>query len=154
MFLCLYANRCEPGAHPYQFYCIQSTFSPILKSLVPWGHLVGGYLSLHCGTLYYFETTFYQNLFLICFIFSYFFGTFRFETCCTKQRSLIQNLLYEVHFCPKSFFWNKCIFGKNVFLQKIKNFSPDKGLPLRGSYLFSISYLSFLGFPVASCTVL
>ena len=35
LFLCLYANRCEPGVHSYQFYYIQSTSSPILKSLVP-----------------------------------------------------------------------------------------------------------------------
>ena len=34
LFLCLYANRCEPRVHSYQFYCIQSTSSPILKSLV------------------------------------------------------------------------------------------------------------------------
>ena len=36
---CLYANFCKSGVHSYQLYCIQSTFSPILKSLVPWGHL-------------------------------------------------------------------------------------------------------------------
>ena len=46
LFLCLYANFCEPGVHCYQFYCVQSTSSPILKSLVPVVHLVGGYLSL------------------------------------------------------------------------------------------------------------
>ena len=46
LFLCLYADRCKPGVHSYQFYCVKSTSSPILKSLVPWGHLVGGYLSL------------------------------------------------------------------------------------------------------------
>ena len=46
LFLCLYANRCEPRVHSYQFYYGQSISSPILKSLVPWGHLVGGYLSL------------------------------------------------------------------------------------------------------------
>ena len=50
LFQCLYADKCEPGVHSYQFYCVKSTFSPILKSLVPWGHLVGGYLSL-CYTL-------------------------------------------------------------------------------------------------------
>ena len=35
--------------HSYQFYCVQSTSSPILKSLVSWRHLVGGYLSLCYG---------------------------------------------------------------------------------------------------------
>ena len=35
LFLCLYANRCEPGVHSYQLYNDQSTSSPILKSLVP-----------------------------------------------------------------------------------------------------------------------
>ena len=35
LFLCLYANFCEPGVHSYQLYCVQSTSSPILKSLVP-----------------------------------------------------------------------------------------------------------------------
>ena len=43
LFLCLYANLCEPGVHSYQLYCVQSTSSPILKPLVrPWGYLVGG----------------------------------------------------------------------------------------------------------------
>ena len=46
LFQCLYANFCVSGVHFYQLYCVQSTSSPILKSLVPWGHLVGGYLSL------------------------------------------------------------------------------------------------------------
>ena len=44
LFLCLYANFCKSGVHSYQLYCAQSTSSPILKSLVPWGNLVGGYL--------------------------------------------------------------------------------------------------------------
>ena len=35
LFLCLYANRCEPRVHSYQFYYVQSASSPILKSLVP-----------------------------------------------------------------------------------------------------------------------
>ena len=35
LFLCLYANFCESGVHSYQLYCVQSTSSPILKSLVP-----------------------------------------------------------------------------------------------------------------------
>ena len=48
MFLCFYGNFCEPGVHSYQFHCVQSTSSPILKSLVPVVHLVGGYLSLCC----------------------------------------------------------------------------------------------------------
>ena len=38
LFLCLYANFCEPGVHSYQLYCVQSTSSPILKSLVPVVH--------------------------------------------------------------------------------------------------------------------
>ena len=38
LFLCLYANRCEPGVHSYQLYIVQSTSSPILKFLVLWGH--------------------------------------------------------------------------------------------------------------------
>ena len=38
LFLCLYANFCEPGVHSYQLYCLQSTSSPILKSLVPVVH--------------------------------------------------------------------------------------------------------------------
>ena len=46
LFLCLYADTCEPGVHSYQFYCVKSTSSPILKSLVPVVQLVGGYLSL------------------------------------------------------------------------------------------------------------
>ena len=49
LFLCLCANFCKAGVHSYQLYCFQSTSSPILKSLVPWGHLVGGYLSLWYG---------------------------------------------------------------------------------------------------------
>ena len=35
LFLCLYANFWEPGVHSYKLYCVQSTSSPILKSLVP-----------------------------------------------------------------------------------------------------------------------
>ena len=38
LFLCLYANRCEPGVHSYQLYNVQSTSSPILKFLGLWGH--------------------------------------------------------------------------------------------------------------------
>ena len=38
LFLCLYANRCEPGVNSYQLYNVQSTSSPILKFLVLWGH--------------------------------------------------------------------------------------------------------------------
>ena len=48
LILCLYANRCEPGVHSYQFYYIQSTSSPILTSLVPVVHLVG--VIFHCAT--------------------------------------------------------------------------------------------------------
>ena len=47
LFLCLYANRCEPGVHSYQLYNVQSTSSPILKFLGLWGHF--GQLG---GTLY------------------------------------------------------------------------------------------------------
>ena len=46
LFLCLYANRCEPGVNSYQLYNVQSTSSPILKFLVLWGHFgqLGGSL--------------------------------------------------------------------------------------------------------------
>ena len=49
LFMCLYANFCEPEIHSYRLYCVQSTSSAILKTLVPVVHLVGGYLSLCYG---------------------------------------------------------------------------------------------------------
>ena len=46
LFLCLFVNQCKSGVHSYQFYYVPSTSSPILKSLVPWGHLVLGWFPL------------------------------------------------------------------------------------------------------------
>ena len=46
LFLCLFVNFWESGVHFYQFHCVQSTSTPILKSLVPWGHLVWGWFPL------------------------------------------------------------------------------------------------------------
>ena len=47
LFLCLYANFCEPWVHFYQLYCVQSTSRPILKSLVPVVHFGKLGVSLH-----------------------------------------------------------------------------------------------------------
>ena len=62
LFLCLYANRCEPEVHSYQLYIVQSTSSPILKFLGLWGHF--GQLG---GTLYKSVTVLFLYVFIFVF---------------------------------------------------------------------------------------